>query len=147
MLHPDALAQPLLEPGDELARAEQLAGDRVADAHGQGRRHPLAFLDDIEVVVEGRDLVDLGGGELHLLGERDDVCGRDAVIAVLDPVQVLDEQIATPRLLAEELPYLRQGRGIDGPASDLSLPFLDARDVHTESLYRVRYAHAKQIQG
>jgi hypothetical protein len=55
------------------------------------------------------------------------------VEAVLDPVEVLDEQIATPWLLTEKLPYLRQRRGIDGPAPDLSL-FLDGRDVHTESL-------------
>ena len=40
------------------------------------RRRGLAFLHHVEVVIEGRDLVDLGHRQLHLVGERDQMRGR-----------------------------------------------------------------------
>ena len=51
----------------QVLRAGHLARQAVADAHRQRRRRGLAFLDDVEVVIEGRDLVHLGLREPHLL--------------------------------------------------------------------------------
>ena len=48
------------QPRQQLLRAGHLARQAVADAHGERRRRGLAFLDDVEVVIEGRDLVHLG---------------------------------------------------------------------------------------
>jgi hypothetical protein len=59
----------------------------------------LPLLHDLEVVVEGRDLVHLGLRELHLLRERRQVRRGEMAVAVVDPVQMLDQQVAPPRLV------------------------------------------------
>jgi hypothetical protein len=46
------------------------AGQRIAHPHRDGRRRQFAFLHDIEMRIEGRDLVDLRERHLHLGGER-----------------------------------------------------------------------------
>jgi hypothetical protein len=48
----------------------------------------------VEMGVEGRDLVDLGERELHLLRQRGEVRGGEITVAVLDEVQMLDQEIA-----------------------------------------------------
>ena len=51
--------------------------------------------------------------------------GREMAEAVLDPVQVLDQQVALARRVAEELLHLEQPLGIDAAAlgrTALSLP-------------------------
>ena len=58
-----------------------------------GRR--LAFLHDVEVVIEGRDLVHLGLRELHRLRERIQVRGGKVPEAILDAMQVLDQVFAS----------------------------------------------------
>ena len=52
------------------------ARQRLAHAHGDGRRRGFAFLHDIEVVIERGDLVHLGHRETHLLRQRGQVRGR-----------------------------------------------------------------------
>ena len=59
-------------------------------------------------MVEGRHLVDLGLRELHLLRERRHVRGRKMLVAVVDLVQVLDQEVALARLGAEQRPHLGQ---------------------------------------
>ncbi len=62
----------------QVLGARHRAGERVAHAHRDGRRRRLAFLHDVEMRVEGRDLVDLGQRELHLLRRaRRDARRRD----------------------------------------------------------------------
>ena len=90
------------------------ARQAVAHAHGDRRRRGLAFLHHVEVVVEGRDLVHLGLRELHLLGQRREVRGREAAEAVLDAVQVLDEVLARARHASDEARDLGAGDGIHG---------------------------------
>ena len=63
--------------------------------------------------VEGRNLVDLGQGKLHLLCKRGEVSGRKMPVAILDQVQVLDEQIAPARPLAQERAHIGERRRID----------------------------------
>ena len=70
----------------------------------------FAFLHHVEVVVEGRDFVDLGRRELELLRERDEVRGRQAAVRVLDAVQVLDQQVRAPRRVAEQRADLGERR-------------------------------------
>jgi hypothetical protein len=87
---------------DQRERARHFAGQAVAHAHGQRGGCGLAFLDDVEVVVEGGNLVDLGLGQLHFLGQRRQVRGRQVAEPVLDLVQVLDQQVGLARLFAEQ---------------------------------------------
>ena len=83
----DAGAQAL----DQLVRARDHAADGLADADRHGRRLRLAFFDDVEVVVERRDLVDLGLRQAHLFGQRAQVARLEAPELVLNQVQVLDQ--------------------------------------------------------
>src|SRR5437879_13812490 len=65
------------------------------------------------MVVEGRDLVDLGHRKLHLVGERDQMRGREMAVMVLDAVQILDQEIAPARRVFQEGAYFFAGLGID----------------------------------
>ena len=88
----------------------QLAGQAVAHAHRERRRRRLALLDHVEMGVEGRDLVDLGLGKAHLVGKRRQMRRRQMAVAVLDQVEMLDQEIAPARPLAEQGAHLLERR-------------------------------------
>src|SRR6185312_11818542 len=67
----------------------------------------------VEMGVEGRGFEHLGKRQLHLVGERGQVRGGDLVIAVLDQMQVLDQEVATPRPVAEQCGNLLASLRID----------------------------------
>ncbi len=103
--------------------AGQFARDRVADPHGERRRGILPLFHHFEVVVERRHLIDLGVGEAHLFRQRGEVRGGQVPVAVVDEMQILDEEIGTARLhaapaasLLQEGLDLAQRPGIDLPA-------------------------------
>ncbi len=54
----------------ELLGTGHCARQRVAHAHSNRRRRPLAFLHDIEVRVESRDLINFGERHLHFERKR-----------------------------------------------------------------------------
>ena len=60
-----------------------------------------------EVVVEARHLVDLGLRESQPLGERPQVARSQRMEPVVEAVQVLEQAVATQRLLGGE-------QGVDG---------------------------------
>ena len=95
--------------------ARQGAGEAVADPDGERRRGRLAVLHDVEMGVEGGDLVDLGQGQPHLVGQRHEVARVQAAVPVLDQVQVLDQQVAPARPVAEQRADLVEGLRIDLP--------------------------------
>ena len=97
-------------------RSGDLAGDRVAHAHRDRRRRGFPLLHHVEMVIEGRDLVDLGQRELHLRGERGEVRGREMSVAVLDAVQVLDQQVAPAGIIPKQRAYLVPRRWVDPSA-------------------------------
>src|SRR5262249_54833242 len=82
------------------------ARQRVADPDRDSRRRRLAFLHHVEMGVEGRDLVDLRERELHLGRERGEMRGRKVAVTVLDQMQMLDQEIALARALAEQRAHL-----------------------------------------
>ena len=81
--------------------------------------------------VEGRGLEHLGERQLHLVGKRGEMGGGNLVIAVLDQMQMLDQEIAAPRPVAEQQLDLVRGLGIDlaplgsrlGPPASLARMF------------------------
>src|SRR5678816_3985572 len=86
-----------------MLRSRELAGNGIADAHGEWWRRGIAFLYDIEVVIERGDFIDFRRGHLHLGGERHQMrCGQ-AAETILNQVEMLDEQIPAPRRVAEQL--------------------------------------------
>ena len=99
------LEQPL-GPGQRAAQA-------VAHPHREGRRGRVPVGHDVEVVVEGRDLEHLGQGQAHLVRQRGEMAVRQVRVAVLDQMQVLDQQVAPPRPRAEQGAHLRQRTGVD----------------------------------
>ena len=86
----------------QLLRAGQHAAQAVADADGDLRRARLAVADHIEVGVEGRDLIDLRHRDAQLGGQGLQVLLGQAALRVLDQVQVLDEQRALARPIAQQ---------------------------------------------
>src|SRR5262249_52569229 len=93
--------------------ARHRAGERIAHAHGERGRRRLVFLHYVEMGVEGRDLVDLGERELHLLRQRGEMRGGEITVAVLDQVQMLDQEIAPALALAQQRAHLRQRPRLD----------------------------------
>ena len=90
----------------ELLRSHQFAGEAVADAHREGRGRRLAVHDDVEMGVERGDLVDLDQRQPHLGRQRDQMAGVQAAVAVLQEMQVLDEEVGLSRAIAEERAHL-----------------------------------------
>jgi hypothetical protein len=77
--------------------------------------------------VEGCGLVRLGQADPHLVSERREVRRRDLPVAVLDAVEMLDQEVAAARLVTEErldllercrldLPPLRLGAAAIAPS-------------------------------
>ena len=112
--HAHVLAENPGQFRQQLVRARDVARDRVAHAHRDRGRRGLTVLDHVEMVVESRDLVDFGHRELHLLGQGDQVRGREMPVAILDAVQVFDQQVAPQRRVFQEGAYFLAGFGI-GP--------------------------------
>ena len=100
--HANAGTGVVLQFLQQFFRAQHRAGQGIADADGQRRDVGLAFLHHVEMRVEGRGLEHFGEGELHLVGERGEMGRGNLVIFVLDQVQVLDQEVAPPRPVAEQ---------------------------------------------
>ncbi len=113
--HANAGAGAVLQFVQQRFRAQHRAGQGIADADGQRRDVGLAFLHDVEMRIEGRGLEHLGEGELHLVGERCEMRCGNLVILVLDQVQILDQEIAPARPVAEQQLDLVRGGRIDLP--------------------------------
>ncbi len=101
---------------DQLFGAGDHAGDGVADPDGDRRGRDLALVHHIEVIVERGDLVDLGLGQAHLLGQRAQVARGQVAVAVLDQVQVFDQEVAAARAGAQQLAHIGQRLVLDRPA-------------------------------
>ena len=101
----------------QLLGSGELARDRVADTHGDLRWRGVAFLDHVEVVIERRDLEHLRLRQLHLVGERREVDRAQVAEAILQLVQVFDQEIASARLVTEQLEHLSTRLRVDAPAA------------------------------
>ena len=136
--HADAGAGCVLQFLQQLFRAQHGAGQRIADPDGQRRDIGLAFLHHVEMRVEGRGLEHFGERQLHLVGERREMRRGNLVIFVLDQMQMLDQQIAPPRPVAEQKLDLVRGGRIDlaalgrrlGPLAPLAGMFERADLLH-----------------
>jgi hypothetical protein len=63
--------------------------------------------------VEGCDLIDLGQSEPHFLRQSGEMRGRKMTVAILNQVQMLDQQIAPPLALAKERTYFLKRARLD----------------------------------
>jgi GAF domain-containing protein len=63
--------------------------------------------------VERRDLVDFGERELHLLRQRGEMRGGEISVAVLDQVQMFDQEIAPALAVAQQRAHLRERLRLD----------------------------------
>jgi hypothetical protein len=108
-LRPSAAGQ----RGEQLLRAHEFAGQAVAHPHRERRRGGLVIHDDVEMGVEGRDLVDLDQGQPHLICQRHEVARVQAVVAVLQKVQMLDQEVGPARKVAQQGLHLVQRLRVD----------------------------------
>ncbi len=106
---------------EQFFRTGHRARKRVAHAHGNRRRR-RTVLYDIEVRIEGRDLVDFGKRHFHFGSKRRQVRGGETAVVILDQMQMLDQQIAAARPICQQgahfiecgriyLPTLGRARG------------------------------------
>jgi len=91
------------------------AGDGIADAHSSGRRRLFALFNNVEMGIEGGDLVGRGLRKPHLLAEGTQVSGRNIVVAILNEVQIFDQEVVAPRLGLEKLADLLKRLGFKLP--------------------------------
>jgi len=110
----------IFSTGDEIAApGEKLHPGGIYDAnrfmlHGLLRRANVEvtdlgmlrddaeFVNDIEMRVKGRRLEDLHEGEPHLVGERGKMRSGQLPVCVLNEMEMLDQQIAAARSVAEQ---------------------------------------------
>ena len=88
--------------GQQLLRAHHLARQAVAHADRDFGWRGLAIEHDIEMGVERGDLVDRGHRQFHLVRQRPKVAARKMAVAVLDQVEILNQQVALARPVAEK---------------------------------------------
>ena len=86
----------------------------LAHAH-RDRRRRRAVRHHVEMRVEGRNLVDLGERKPHLARKRGEMRRGEVADAVLQQVEMLDQQVAAARPVAEQRPHLFERRA-DRPA-------------------------------
>ena len=130
------------QPREQIARAGELARQAVADAHGQRRRGAcrrawrIVLAHDLEVVVEARDLEDLGLRQPQPLGERREVRCRQPPELVVDEVQVFDQSVA---------PRRRVAAGLGQPAAQLGAHGgVDAASARGAALARtIRFGNSR----
>ncbi len=110
-------ADPVAEPGaqiiEQMLGAIERAAEAVAHPHGQRRRRRLVIHDDVEMRIERGDLVNLGQGEPHLLGQRHQMPGMEAAVMVLQQMQVLDQEVAAALALAEQRRHFGERGRVD----------------------------------
>ncbi len=85
----------------------------IANPDSGGRRRDLALLHHVEMGVEGRAFVSGGLRQAQLLAQRLQMPRRNGVVAVLDQVQIFDEEVVAPGPVAEERPDLLERFGIE----------------------------------
>ena len=66
--------------------------------------------------VEGRDLIDFGERELHLLRQGGQMRGGQMTVMILDEMQMLDQEIAPPRPVGQQRQHLLERLRVDLPA-------------------------------
>jgi hypothetical protein len=63
--------------------------------------------------VEGRGLEHLGEGKLHFVGQRGQMGGRNLPVGVLNQMEMLDQEVAPTRPVAQQNGDLLRGLRID----------------------------------
>ena len=96
----------------EPARSQAIESQTRTVIAGGAR---FALFDHVEVVVERRHFVDFRHRHLHLVRERDQMRRGQAAVPVLNLVQMLDQQIAAARRIAEQGQDILARLRIDSP--------------------------------
>ena len=103
--HSYILAEQGWQAFEQILGAGHLARQRVANPYRDRRRRLAAGLDDVEVVVKGRYLVDLGHRQPHLARQRHQMPVGEVAEPILQLVQVFDQQVATARRIAQQFAH------------------------------------------
>jgi len=111
--HPHTRAGFLLQLAEQRLRTEHGAGQGITNPDGERRKVRLAFLDHVEMRVKGRGFKHLGKSQLHCIGQRRQMGCRDLVAFVLNKVEVLDQQVSSPRAATEQKLNLFSRLGIN----------------------------------
>ena len=105
---PDIVAtQHLRQTCEQRGRAGEFAAQAFADPHGQRRRGSIA-LEHLEVVIESRDLIDLGHRYRHVGCQCHQMMIAQPPVLIIEPMQMLDQQISPMRSVADQGAHLRE---------------------------------------
>ncbi len=114
------LAEQLLRPGH---LATQPVAHPYSQLRGRGYTPAGAFLHHIEVMVESRNFVDLGLCESQESSHSGEMRRTQLLVAIVDAVQILDQQVMTVRAGAYQGFHFLDRLGIHrAPFGRLSLP-------------------------
>ena len=97
--------------------ARELARQRIAHPDRQRRRWRLVVVDDVEVGIEAGGLEHRGHRQAHPLCQGAQVPGRQMAEAILDGMQVLDQQVRRGAAARQQLLDLGQCGGIERAAA------------------------------
>src|SRR5687767_11229766 len=97
----DLVADPPLELVEQRFATGEVTGDGFTDANRQRRGGRLALFYNVEVVIEGGDFEDFGWGKAHLPGKCVEVRRGEMTEMILELVEMLDQQVAPARRLAQ----------------------------------------------
>jgi hypothetical protein len=86
-------------------------------------------------MVETSYLVHLSLGNIHFLGERDDMRAGDTVEFVLNQMQMFNQQIPLTRSIGKQIAYTLQRVEIDTSATHLAF-FSGLLTTHVVSIHR-----------
>ncbi len=76
----------------------------------------FTFLHHIEMRVKSRHLIDFRQSQFHLVSQRGEMGGGEVTVSVLDQMQMLDQQIASPGTVSKQRPYVINGVEVYLPA-------------------------------
>ncbi|MEO8779146.1 MAG: hypothetical protein ABI389_10815 [Rhodanobacter sp.] len=125
-------SQRALQRFDKLVRTAHRACHRITDAHGERRRLRGRISDNIEMMVERRDLVHLGHRQPQLVGVRRQMLDAQAAIAIIDAMQALQQHVAPARHVAKGFLHRKQRSGIGLTALGLpALAFAPSDEINT----------------
>ena len=101
----------------QLRRAGDVAGETLAYPDGDRRRRLIQciLLHHVEMVIEGRHLVDFRLRHAHFLREGGKMRRAQPSVTILDEVQVLDKQVAAARRAPQQRLHFGQCGRVDTP--------------------------------
>ena len=119
--HAHILAQYGGQAREQILRTGHFAGQGLAHTHRHRGRHGITRFNDVKVMIKGRHFVDFALRHGQFGRQRGQMALGQVAVAILDAVQVFDQQVTpkrqSPFALADQRAHLGHRLGIDHATS------------------------------